>query len=149
MQITSDARQTSPWRYFLKGVLWWHMKHERKNTGLSNGPPRARPSLIILLGLAVMGLLGTPAGILLAGSVLFFYRHYPDVAQGFYSGLTMIGFALAPFGAIYWVVAGAWLAGRDDRLAEKRGASLRIFIVVYAACLVAVAVLIGLTFPSR
>ena len=96
-------------------------------------------------GLGVLGLVATPVGILLSGSALFFWRRFPDVAQGFYSKLTIFGILAAPLGGIYWFVAGAWLGGLVGHGPENRGAPWRIVFTVYSVCLVAIATLIGLT----
>jgi len=100
------------------------------------------------IGLAGLGLLTTPVGILLAGSILFAHRHYPDVAQGFYSKLTMIGLLIAPLGAFYWFTVGYALEDRAGRPDEKPRAPWQILIAVYVAALVAIAVLVGSTSPS-
>ncbi len=97
------------------------------------------------VGLGVLGLVATPVGILLWGSVLFFWRRFPDVAQGFYSTLTIFGILAAPLGGIYWFAAGAWLGGLVGHRPENRGAPWRVVFTVYAVCLVAIATLIGLT----
>jgi hypothetical protein len=118
---------------------------------LAEGHPRRLDLLIhrllIAVGLAAVGLIATPGGIFLSGSILFSWRHFPDVAQGFYSALTIFGLLLAPLGALYWFVVGAWLAGRGrvGQDAENRGAPWGAVITVYVACLVIVAALIGLT----
>jgi len=97
------------------------------------------------VGLGVLGLVATPVGVLLSGSVLFFWRRFPDVAQGFYSKLTIFGILAAPLGAIYWLVAGALLGGQVSHRPETRGAPWRVVFTVYAVCLVAIATLIGMT----
>jgi hypothetical protein len=75
------------------------------------------------------------------------WRRFPDVAQGFYSALTILGILLAPPGALYWHIVGAWLAGRGSvgQPGENRGAPWGTVIIFYVACLVVVAALIGLT----
>ena len=117
----------------------------------AEGPTRPVDILIrrilVAVGLAAVGLIATPVGILLSGSILFFWRQFPDVAQGVYSALTIFGLLLAPLGALYWFIVGAWLAGRGrvSQDAEHRGAPWGAVITVYVACLVVVASLIGLT----
>jgi hypothetical protein len=115
------------------------------------GPPRRLDALIrrilIAVGLAAVGLIATPVGILLSGSILFFWRDFPDVAQGFYSALTIFGILLAPLGALYWFVVGVSSAGRGrvGQAAEDRGAPWGTAMAVYVACLVVVAAAIGFT----
>jgi hypothetical protein len=101
--------------------------------------------ILIAVGLAAVGLIATPIGIFLSGSILFFWRQFPDVAQGFYSALTIFGILLAPLGALYWFVVGAWLSGRGrvGQPTENRGAPWGTIITVYVACLVVVAAFIG------
>ena len=71
--------------------------------------------------------------------ILFFWGSFPDLAQGFYSTLTIFGIPAVPLGGIYLFVAGAWLGGLADHRRENRGALWRVLFTVYAVGLVAIA----------
>ena len=94
----------------------------------------------ILLGAA--GLIATPVGILLVGALLRPFEK--DVAQGYYSGLSIFGLIVAPLGAIYWLAGGILLGAGFVRDTERRFRPWLITLAIYGALIGGFAALIAL-----
>jgi len=94
----------------------------------------------ILLGAA--GLIATPVGVLLVGALLRPFEK--DVAQGYYSLLSMIGMFVAPLGAIYWLAGGILLGAGFVRNTERRFRPWLITLAIYGALIGGFAALIAL-----
>lgn len=94
----------------------------------------------ILLGAA--GLIATPVSLFLVGTLLRPFEK--DVAQGYYSALSIFGMVGAPLGAIYWLVGGILLAPGFARDTERRFRPWLITLAIYGVLIAGSAVLIGL-----